>query len=310
MYRIKKESSRNILRECLGMVRGLPLNHTEGTLDIEETDNILNHIGQKISQNIEESSERFQDELDVSSMFILSIATLSVVLEEYRDDISSLKEQEEQGKDNPSRLSFLTRTLSNYAISIDLLIRSGLDLQARSQLRSFIELSWFIICFADDDELFEQYSNAQGARASGFWKQNLQQQVITKKLSRIESKLGFEDAFVEKMRASRKRIYSSLSNALHHPYTEVCLGSFSVVDDSLFAENLLGALSEDSKDTIAAFQESCFYFIRYFCALWFDRKKELLIDIEKSRTVRSRFYAFYLAAERMFLAQNHHMNSE
>ncbi len=167
--------------------------------------------------------------------------------------------------------NFVTRCLlgqlANYSLSAVDLVEKGLDTPARAMLRCVSELSLQILVLLGDRETFQTYAKVSDDKPpKRIWYELFAQERIHKKMAALERNLGLPEELVLIMRGVRIDNIEIFSEAVHHSYAAMAIGSFalSYEDDGPSSHGLFGGANGASQATVSHLRDTLWYFTLMF----------------------------------------------
>jgi len=279
LYKIDNEKHREIIEGTLEDVNKTLGDIVEKNILISDVDNILQAINEQLVENEQFSNSIFSELRTITGLGVTSIGLLALTVgpDPIKNE-SKLFPRDWLGSNerpNPDLvISHLLCNLSNYALSVDTLIQKGLDTQARSQLRIFLELSWMTLNIISDKELFSGFVCSDEIEEKRFWAKNLKSFQLNSRLSDLEKLFGLEPQLQSSISQLRKDNYSFYSNIVHHSYSSTMLGALSFhanSDTSSF--NVFGKVGSNSSSTLVVLNDAIWYFLLMFYAILCKKHK-------------------------------------
>jgi hypothetical protein len=182
-----------------------------------------------------------------------------------------------------STWSLVTASL-NHAISVRLLVISGLDNPARGAVRALDEYLCTSIAILNQPELAKGFQQAQAPdEASQFWYENFNTKKLRKHLNSVEKEFRLKGHISFEFREWREEELSVFSQTIHPTYMAGCMvaGLTSVKDEN--SAGIFGQLSASSERTLHYACKSIWYFSRFGFNIMFNEHKALkpLISFDK-----------------------------
>jgi hypothetical protein len=200
----------------------------------------------------------------------LGLLSLSVYSEKNEEELFPRDWLSDNSRPNAnSVLSCMLCQLTNYSLSMVILLERGLDASARALFRIVLELSWIILSVLMFRDEFKEYIKQKDENdAKGIWYRLFTLEKLNRKLAHIEKTMGLDDQVVLDLREARKSSYAFYSQVAHHSYTSVILGSrgFSY-DGENSAIGLFGGPNEACVSTLHHLNYGLWYFRMLFCNL-------------------------------------------
>lgn len=181
-----------------------------------------------------------------------------------------------------STWSLITASL-NHAISVRLLVISGLDNPARGAVRALDEYLCTCMAILNQPELAEGFQQAQSPdEASQFWYENFNTRKLRKHLNSIERGVGLEGHISYEFREWREGELNSFSQTVHPTYLAGCMvaGLTTVEDVDLVGPGIFGKLSASSERTLHHACKTIWYFSRFGFMILFNEHNGLKPPIE------------------------------
>lgn len=215
----------------------------------------------------------YQDDYNSIYLACISFISLSVFHKNaYEEELLPADWLNEDGRPNPNFvLRRLLTSLLNDSLSIKFLLKEGFDVQARTLLRSTLELTWQILilffyrsdfikyCDAESDDKIKEAYFTLFARDKTY-----------KKLKNIESTLSseFEQEMLNSLKKQRKENFDFYSHIAHNSFNSVVLGSMNFVPNTNgLSDGFLGGVTEATGQTLKTLNYSLWYFIMIFIGI-------------------------------------------
>lgn len=218
---------------------------------------------------MKESYGRFSDELSIANLAIVCLALLSASTydQEAEEELFPRDWLSPTGSPNANFvLECMLRQLTNSALATVQLLERGLDVQARALVRITEELSHQILCLIGIQEDFRYYVSAKDEfQAKQVWHKLFAQGRLQKKLLALERRMGLPEDIALRIRDQRTRDVAFYSQAVHHSYLSVILGSHSWdYDREVYVPGLFGGPTLASEATTDHIAFVLFYFLLGF----------------------------------------------
>jgi hypothetical protein len=279
LYKIDSDNYRKIIEATLEDVNETLGGIIEKNVLISDVDDILQIINKQLIENEQLSQSIFSELRTITGLGMASIGLLALTVgpDPIKNE-SRLFPRDWLGSNerpNPDLvISHLLCNLSNYALSVDTLINKGLDTQARSQLRIFLELSWMTLNIISDKELFSGFVCSDEIEEKRFWAKNLKSFQLNSRLSDLEKLFELEPQLQSNISQLRKDNYSFYSSIVHHSYSATMLGALSFhanLETSSF--NVFGEVGSNSSSTLGVLNDAIWYFLLMFYAILSKKHK-------------------------------------
>ncbi len=247
------------------------------TFTLRDLDDIFRKSRVVSKQCCAEIQEKLKQPISLANLIIASCYCLALALHDSGKDDNLFPSDWLASKSSPNPniiLQALVSQLTNFSIAIVNLVEQGLDNQARSLVRTVIELSWQIIIISTYKKDFIEYAKLDvddSDEATQAWFKLFGHGRMYKKLIEIDKLLGFNEEMTIKNKELREMLYSFFSQSIHHSKFAVFEGSWPLnlkKEKRIFS--ILGAASHSSHLTIGYLNIALWYFHRLFYCIIFN----------------------------------------
>jgi len=174
----------------------------------------------------------------------------------------------------------------NHAISVRLLVKSGLDNPARGAVRALDEHLCACIAILNQPDLANGFHGCQNDEdSSRFWYDNFNTKKLRKHLNAVERSLGVEQHVSWEFREWRENELNYFSQTIHPTFLSGVLATraVDVEDPNLMVPAVFGCLTAASERTLKHACKSLWYFSCFGFLLLFNEHagKKPLITLDK-----------------------------
>jgi hypothetical protein len=266
MQIISNPKIRDQIDACLVYTSNLVPELQQSKLGIENIDAFCQiFISENRSQITEEIRNRLDGELSIGYFAVLSTGLMSFFLQfEGLRLIDPTWINSNQVPDPNLVLGMMLGNITNYSLGIIGLIELGLEVQARTCLRSMLELTWLTLITVNDKEKMRVYTKDEDdSESRKSYHKHFSSKKLWESLSTIEINLGFPKNAQEQLFQMRREFYSMYSGNIHHSYADLIHGAMSFSFDKAdhLQPNLFGKADKASYPTLHHMNDAIFVFL-------------------------------------------------
>ncbi|MED4532934.1 DUF5677 domain-containing protein [Metabacillus fastidiosus] len=236
-------------------------------VNIDISNSYISEFEELILEGRKDSNEiiknKLESELSITYLYIIEIAVLSLAFNQDKEGFFSEIWNRINIREPNHTFESIYTNITNHALSVVLLVESGLDTSARSLLRVLIELTWIsILTLADKEKLKIYQKTTDKDIEKTAWYNHFKPKKLSDGIMKLEKTLGIDDEeFLKYLDETRSEMYSFLSKYSHSSYTAVSIGAYttSFSDEERIDSSLLGKESSTSISTITQLNEVLFY---------------------------------------------------
>lgn len=260
---ISDESVREQIAHCLALIDGLLPDLADHTMSLEKLDKFCQAL---IADNRDSATSNIRKEmggeLSIAYLGTLLIGLTSIVVEHDKPRLLSKSLIHPTGIPDPNFVfAKMLVKLANYVLAVIYLVEAGLESQARTTLRVFLELSWLTILVVADPEKMTVYAQETDEETEKkLYYKHFTASKLLRGLADIESQLGFPKDVQQALSNIRSELYSMYSKTVHHSYAELMIGSmsYSFEKEPMLRSTLFGRASKASFPTLYHLNDAFF----------------------------------------------------
>ncbi|MEM9469481.1 MAG: hypothetical protein AAF988_04900 [Pseudomonadota bacterium] len=241
-------------------------------LSIKSFDGIETFLKMNAKENIENNTKQLEQEISFAKLGIYCVGMMALSVSQNNSEENVLKLEwlaHPNGLDPNAIFQTQVIEIANYAVSILRLVQEGLDSPARSLVRVMTELTQqTLVTLSSKEEMLLYIAPSTSKEANETWIKQFGRGRLSKKLSLLEERLGFDDEIIKLMHSERQDYFELFSQSVHNSFITALVGSHTFpYDDEESHIALYGGTTNSVGTPLGQLNFNLWHFIVFLISL-------------------------------------------